>query len=522
MAITQSQYTAPDKVQGDIFYSSEHNEMKTVLNQKTDADNTILIEGDQTIDGNLTMNALSATTGAFSDQVTISRVSDHIQLVSTRTDGNTSLDRTALLMAKADSGLDFYLYSSTDAAGKFYVSSTGSGWFANQLTTDGRITIAHREVTDDPKALVISSGTTATTTPTDIVWSRDSKEGARIRFNDKFDMYLSVMNNSNLLTSRIGLGSQRGTGLTHGVTLYEGDTGVKSLHTINQGIVIPSAVEDNTGVVIRSVTTTGRGGIVASNSGSIFFKESSDGKYGMSFDYYGTGQTDTDGRVWADNRLYLNRFDNTVNGKPILHVSKTDSNIGIYGDIWAVLPHVTTEVETHKLFIKNYGWAHNNGTVGKMLIQMDGTLILAAGDAAGGTIATNIGTPKSVYLAADGSLVFYSNLDTGWSGKKSMIFNNAGNLTVDGIVYATNFQFTSDITLKENVKPLNTSIDVDFIEFNFEGSDTKRYGVSAQDVQAVLPELVSKDGEGNLTVAMVDFLILKVAELEKKVKELTK
>ena len=517
MAITQSQYTAPDKVQGDIFFSTEHNEMKSVLNQKTDADNAILIEGNQSILGDLTLTSVISGLGTFSDQVSITKAANHIQFISPRTDNNTSLDRTTLVMTDADSALDFYVYSVTDSVGRFSVSTAGSGWFANQLETNGTLTINHRAVLDDPKAIIIHSGetpTTSTSTPTDIIWNRKSKEAARVRFDDKFDMYLAVINNSNILTNRVGLGSQTGTGLTHGVTLYDGDTSVKSLHTITSGIVVPSTFVDGAGVTISSLTSTGAAGSLANSSGSVFFKEKNDGKEGISLDYFG----DTVGD-FLGNRLYINRYNNSTTPLPIIRLNKTDSNIIHYGGLVTTLENADASERLYQWMSKDVGVG---AAQGKLLLRMDGPTIIHAGDS-GNTVMDNL--PVSTEVAAitsDGNVVFYTNLQNGWASKKTMTFATNGDLTVEGAVYATNFQFTSDISLKENIKPLTTSIDIDFIEFNFKNSNKQRYGVSAQEVQKVLPELVSEDNEGNLTVAMIDFLVLKVAELERKIKEFTK
>ena len=513
MAITQSQYTAPDKVQGDIFTSDEHNELKNVVNQKTDADNTILIEGDQALVGTLTLTAVEAGLGTFTDQVSITRNFDHIKLISARTDNNTSLDRSTLVMTNADDLYDFYVYSNTDSAGRFSVSTTGSGWFANELTAEGRLTINHRSVSDDPKAVIINSGAAATTTPTDVIWSRSGKESARVRFDDKFDMYLSVINNSNILASRIGLGSQRGTGLKPGVTLYDGDTAIKALHTTTNGVVIPSTLADYAGLQLASVTSTGEAGTAGNASSSVFFKETADSKHGIALEYF----ANTDGD-FTGNRLYINRFDNNLTPTPIARFNRTDSNIVHYGNL---ITSIANADGSERLYTWMSKYEEPTSAQGKLLLQMDGPTILHSGDRGGDVIANTAVNIERAIVSSDGDVFFYSNLQNGWGNQKAMSFAANGNLTVEGAVYATNFQFTSDITLKENVKPLDTSIDVDFIEFNFVDSNVQRYGVSAQAVQAVLPELVSEDNEGNLTVAMVDFLVLKVAELERKLKELT-
>ena len=164
------------------------------------------------------------------------------------------------------------------------------------------------------------------------------------------------------------------------------------------------------------------------------------------------------------------------------------------------------------------------------VIQIDGQLVIGAGEA--GTIvmaaiekgATNSVVPEALHLASDEHAYIHTNTTAGYNSKKTTTFDANGDVTVEGDLYAANFRFTSDVNLKENINPLSTVIDVEFIEYNFKNSDkhSKRYGVRAQDVQKVLPELVSKDANGDLTVAMVDFLIIKVAELENKIKELLK
>ena len=91
-------------------------------------------------------------------------------------------------------------------------------------------------------------------------------------------------------------------------------------------------------------------------------------------------------------------------------------------------------------------------------------------------------------------------------------------------VTATNFILSSDSRLKENVEEVdNKSIDVDWKTFEMKSNKgQKRYGVIAQELEEVHPEFVRTDDEGMKSVAYVDLLIAKIAELEARLEKLEK
>jgi hypothetical protein len=88
-----------------------------------------------------------------------------------------------------------------------------------------------------------------------------------------------------------------------------------------------------------------------------------------------------------------------------------------------------------------------------------------------------------------------------------------------GSVTATAFFESSDIRLK-NVLAVNPDINVDVDVIKFERKDTTgvRYGYSAQQVQDIMPELVA--GDDFLSVNYLDLHTLKIAALEKEIREL--
>jgi len=102
-----------------------------------------------------------------------------------------------------------------------------------------------------------------------------------------------------------------------------------------------------------------------------------------------------------------------------------------------------------------------------------------------------------------------------------IFFRNQNGITFDGnngIVTAANFQLGSDIRYK-NVLQEYKGDDIDFIRFNTEDDKRNRYGVSAQALQEVEPDLVEKV-DGKLTVKYIDLLVREVARLNARVAKL--
>jgi hypothetical protein len=94
-------------------------------------------------------------------------------------------------------------------------------------------------------------------------------------------------------------------------------------------------------------------------------------------------------------------------------------------------------------------------------------------------------------------------------------------LTVSGNVLATAFFTSSDITLKNIIKTNYNPTGIEAISYKWKDSsiDTKVHiGYSAQQVQEFMPDAVSKDSNGKLSVNYVEVLVAKIASLEAEVK----
>ena len=103
------------------------------------------------------------------------------------------------------------------------------------------------------------------------------------------------------------------------------------------------------------------------------------------------------------------------------------------------------------------------------------------------------------------------------------------NLTYDGIdltnaagnMYADDFVLNSDIKLKQNIELYKPQfLDIEYKQFELKNNpEQKRFGVIAQDLQKVCPELIH-DNLGYLSVSYIDLLIREVAYLKEEIKKL--
>ena len=100
-------------------------------------------------------------------------------------------------------------------------------------------------------------------------------------------------------------------------------------------------------------------------------------------------------------------------------------------------------------------------------------------------------------------------------------------ITATGDIAAANFNSTSDINLKENIQtivnPLDKIIKLNGVTFNWKENQKPSIGVIAQELEAVLPELVT---QGNIKTVnyngIIGVLIEAVKEQQKQIEELKK
>ena len=114
------------------------------------------------------------------------------------------------------------------------------------------------------------------------------------------------------------------------------------------------------------------------------------------------------------------------------------------------------------------------------------------------------------------------------TGSTIVARDSSGNFTA-GTVTATNFNSTSDINKKTNIRKVVDSLqvlkEIRGVKFDWKETELPSVGVIAQEVEQVLPELVVVSDEDYKTVnynGLVGVLIEAVKELQAEVEELKK
>jgi hypothetical protein len=145
------------------------------------------------------------------------------------------------------------------------------------------------------------------------------------------------------------------------------------------------------------------------------------------------------------------------------------------------------------------------------------------------------GVPK---ILMDGQGIEFKDGTLDSEGNVDLKIDSSGNLlvgttsgsdkvTVNGDVSATNFNTTSDATLKTNVETLTGSLDavkaMRGVSFDWIENGNPEIGVIAQEVEEVLPELVNTNDEGIKSVKygnIVAVLIEAIKEQQEQIDEL--
>ncbi|WP_422083489.1 pyocin knob domain-containing S74 family peptidase [Ulvibacterium sp.] len=104
-----------------------------------------------------------------------------------------------------------------------------------------------------------------------------------------------------------------------------------------------------------------------------------------------------------------------------------------------------------------------------------------------------------------------------------LLLKTNGEAEFNNNVRADNFILSSDRRLKEDIRPLNDTIEVEYKEFKLKGREGKRYGVIAQELEKEAPHLVETDDQtGFKAVKYTDLLIAKMAEKDRQINRLEK
>lgn len=154
------------------------------------------------------------------------------------------------------------------------------------------------------------------------------------------------------------------------------------------------------------------------------------------------------------------------------------------------------------------------------LVVEDKNIVLANG-APSAAAADNAGITID---GADATLLYRSENDE-WVFNKDLEVE--GSIDASGTITSPFFYSESDAVLKENIKPiknpLNKVLNLFGVSFNWRSSKQKSIGVIAQEVEKIVPEIVSQSSTGTKTVSydsLIPLLIEAIKEQQKQIEEL--
>lgn len=102
-------------------------------------------------------------------------------------------------------------------------------------------------------------------------------------------------------------------------------------------------------------------------------------------------------------------------------------------------------------------------------------------------------------------------------------YNHDRTIKTSKSIYASSFYENSDIRLKENIRGIDQSDltkQVDLVQFNFKDSDTKKYGVIAQQLEQVGLQNLVYENDGKKAVDYISLLVLEIQRLRNEIGEL--
>ena len=146
-----------------------------------------------------------------------------------------------------------------------------------------------------------------------------------------------------------------------------------------------------------------------------------------------------------------------------------------------------------------------------------------AWDISSANLAPSFNTTNAAFGVANTKL---SNTD-GVTFAGSITFT--GNVTTSQTMFAQHFDNVSDIVLKDNVQPITDPMialsQLNPVSFNWKNTTKKSFGLIAQEVEQVLPEIITIRDDGIKTLSYIDiisFLIAAVKEQQEDINKLNK
>ena len=154
-----------------------------------------------------------------------------------------------------------------------------------------------------------------------------------------------------------------------------------------------------------------------------------------------------------------------------------------------------------------------------MLLKINKVYLTLNNKSTSGKIYLNVSDGDNALVATpDGSVeIHYANA-------KKLETTNTG-VIITGIATATDFDSTSDIRLKTNIKPIDDPlakvIQIEGVSFNWKENNRPALGVIADQVEEIIPELVHGDDPKTVNYnGLIGLLIEAVKEQQTQIDSL--
>ena len=253
----------------------------------------------------------------------------------------------------------------------------------------------------------------------------------------------------------------------------------------------------------------------------------------------------------------------TVKGSPLtnIEVDNNFSNLNTFGDVVSsnigILSALTTTSTSNIVFavnsIKSGNLSQFGATTSAELATVisnetgTGNLVFATSPT---LVTPDLGTPSAIVLTnatgtassltvgkititdeTTANASYYPMLSVGTSSGNSanvsstkLAFNPS-----TGLLTSTDYNSSSDMTLKQDITLINNPLDIisQLTGFGFTWKDSKQkaYGLSAQEVEKVIPEIVKDRPDGTKGINYMNltaFLIEAIKDLKQEIQELKK
>jgi hypothetical protein len=190
---------------------------------------------------------------------------------------------------------------------------------------------------------------------------------------------------------------------------------------------------------------------------------------------------------------------------------------------------ITTNTSYWDVYGGFYGMAlrdrFTNRVANRLFVDTNGNILI--GSTSGSPINSSIEVRNnnlSNIFQVQGNSYFSGDLGIGTTNPTSKL-TVQGDVLVSGVITSTDYNSASDINLKENIQPIENPIDkvlnITGVSFDWKEDGRSSMGVIAQEVERVLPELVS--GSDSKTVnynGLIGLLIEVVKEQQREINTL--